>query len=63
MHKFIWTSECTVAFEKIKRHLLTALLHPPDMEKEFFMWTDVSEKGLGAVLEQEDTEGKQHPIA
>ena len=38
MHKFIWTSECTVAFEEIKKRLVTApLLHPPDMEKEFFL--------------------------
>ena len=63
MHQFIWTSECTVAFE-IKKRLVTApLLHPSDMEKEFFLWTDASEKGFGAVLEQEDTEGKRHPIA
>ena len=54
MHKFIWTSECTVAYKEIKRHLVTTpLLHPPDMEKEFFMWINVSEKGFGAVLEQE----------
>ena len=58
MHKFIWTSECKVAFEKIKIHLVTGLLlYPPDME-EFFLWTDASEKGFGAVLEQEDTERK-----
>ena len=64
MHKFIWTSECTVAFEEIKKRLVTALLlHPPDMEKEFFLWTDASEKRFGAVLEQEDTEEKRHPIA
>ena len=59
IHKFIWTSECTVGFEEIKRHLVTALLlHLPDMEKEFFLWTDASEKGFDAVLEQEGTEGK-----
>ena len=63
MHKFIWTSECTGAFEETKRCLVTApLLHLPDMEKEFFLWTDAGEKGFGAILEQEDTEGKQHPI-
>ena len=63
MHKFIWTSEYTVAFEKIKIRLVTGpLLHPPDME-EFFVWTDASEKGFGAVLKQEDTEGKRHQMA
>ena len=32
-------------------------------EKEFFIWTDANLLGLGAVLEQEITEGKRAPIA
>ena len=64
LHKFEWTPECTTAFEEIKKQLVTApLVHPPDMEKEFLLWTDTSEKGFGAVLEQEDAEGHRHPIA
>ena len=31
--------------------------------REFFLWTDASERGFGAVLEQEDDEGRRHPIA
>jgi len=39
-------------FEEIRRLLVTApLLHPPNMDKEYFLWTDASEKGFGAVLE------------
>ena len=64
MHKFTWTTECAAAFEEIKRRLVTTpLLYPPDMEKEFFLWTDTSEKGFGAVLEQENSGGMRHPIA
>ena len=49
-----WSPECDEAFKKVKHLLVTApFLHPPNMEKEFFMWTDASKKGFGAVLEQE----------
>ena len=62
--EFVWTPACEEAFEEIKRLLVTApLLHPPNIDKEFFLWTDASEKGFGAILEQEDDEGKRHPIA
>ena len=61
---FVWTEECQKAFEEVKRSLSSApLLQPPDWEKEFFLWTDASLLGFGAVLEQETTEGKQAPIA
>ena len=33
------------------------------MDKDFILWTDVSVKGFGAVLEQGDEGGIQHPIA
>ena len=62
--EFVWTQECEEAFAEIKRLLVTApLLYPPNLDKEFFMWTDASGKGFGAVLEQEDATGKRHPIA
>ena len=61
---FVWTEECQKAFEEVKRSLSSApLLQPPDWEKEFFLWTDASLLGFGAVLEQETTEGKRVPIA
>ena len=56
---FVWTQACEKAFEEIKQLLkMATLLRPPNMEKEFFLWTGVSEKGFRAVLEQEDDEGK-----
>ena len=64
LYKFEWTPECTTAFEEIKNRLVTApLLCPPDMEKEFVLWTNASEKRFGAVIEQEDAEGQRYPIA
>ena len=56
--EFAWTQGCEEAFEEIKRLLTTApLLRPPNLEKEYFLWTDASKKGFGAVLEQEGDEG------
>jgi len=35
--KFVWSSECDEAFDKIKNVIVTTpLLHPPNLEKEFF---------------------------
>ena len=62
--KFVWTKECSIAFNEVKKRLVTALvLRLPDMEQPFVLWTDASEKGFGAVLEQEDEDGLRHPIA
>ena len=60
---FEWTSYCEKAFQKLKELLTTApILRHPDLTKPFFLWTDASELGFGAVLEQEEN-GKRHPIA
>ena len=60
----MWAQECEDAFKEIKRLLVTApLLHPPNLDREFFLWTDASERCFGAILEQEDDEGRRHPIA
>ena len=62
--QFTWSSECEEAFAKVKQLLVSApLLHPPNLEKDFFLWTDASEQGFGAVLEQEDENGIRHPVA
>ena len=39
------------------------MLRPPDLSKQFFVWTDASLIGFGAVLEQLDGEGRRHLIA
>ena len=61
---FVWTEECHKAIEEVKQALVSApLLHPPDWEREFFLWTDASLVGFGAVLEQEVEKGVRVPIA
>ena len=61
---FVWTDDCQKAFENIKEMLTSApVLHAPEWDKEFFLWTDASLTGFGAVLEQTGTDGKRVPIA
>lgn len=62
--QFKWDSSCEDAFKELKERLATApLLHPPDLSKPFFVWTDASSVGFGAVLEQLDDRFQRHPIA
>jgi len=39
------------------------MLRPPDMSKEFFLSTDASARGFGALLEQEGDDKRRYPIA
>ncbi|MCP4477936.1 MAG: hypothetical protein GY818_07580 [Planctomycetaceae bacterium] len=50
----VWTKECQEAWEMVKTLVKqTQLLRHPDMSKEFFVVTDASDVGIGAVLMQE----------
>eukprot|EP00833_Pecoramyces_ruminatium_P013479 jgi/Orpsp1_1/1187511/evm.model.d7180000058263.1 len=52
---FIWSEECTKAFEDLKKRLATApILSPPDYDKPFIIRTDASRDGLGGVLLQKN---------
>ena len=33
------------------------------MTKPFYLWTDASDKGFGALLEQQDSNGSRYPVA
>nr|XP_020152320.1 uncharacterized protein LOC109737602 [Aegilops tauschii subsp. strangulata] len=56
---FVWTDNTAQAFELLKQQLITApVLALPDFNKTFTVETDACDKGIGAVLQQDD-----HPIA
>jgi len=61
--KFSWSSECHTAFEKIKSILLSApVLMTVDFQKQFKLFVDASDVGLGAALFQEDSHWVDHPV-
>jgi len=61
--KFEWSQECQEAFEKVKRILVSPpVLISPDYTKEFRLYCDSSDVGVGASLMQCDKEGVEHPV-
>ena len=51
--KFVWSSDCDQAFEKLKTCLVnTPILVYPDLTKPLILDTDASGVGIGAVLSQ-----------
>ena len=49
-----WNDECQSGFTKLKEALTSSpILSYPRREGEFFLSTDASDDGLGAVLEQD----------
>ncbi|XP_048357553.1 uncharacterized protein LOC125435398 [Sphaerodactylus townsendi] len=61
--KVVWTPVCQAAFEQLKQALVSLpVLKAPDFDRRFFVATDASDSGIGAVLMQE-WEGTRHPIA
>jgi len=51
---FQWTSECRAAFQEIKKRLTSApFLVCPGFSKQFYLHTDASNVGLGAILSME----------
>ena len=62
--EFLWTEECQAAFEALKGKLVEApILVYPDFDRSFVLETDASVKGLGAVLSQQQSDGRLHPVA
>ena len=58
-----WNNELETAFNELKNALASKpILKLPDVEKEFVVRTDASDKAVGCVLLQE-YEGVMHPIA
>jgi hypothetical protein len=62
--KFMWTTDCQQAFEKLRLLLSQApVLAHPNFKNAFTLDTDASDTGIGAVLSQIGEDGKEHVIA
>ena len=60
----VWSEACAIAFQRLKElQCSDPILRSPDFTKAFILQTDASDRGIGAVLSQEDPEGGEHPIA
>ena len=60
---YIWTESQQEAFEFLKKKLTTApIIQYPDFERPFFLYTDASGTGIGAVLAQKNDK-LEHVIA
>jgi hypothetical protein len=52
--KFEWSVKCEASFQELKKWLtITLVLVMHDMEKQFLIYCDASEQGLGRVLMQD----------
>ena len=61
--KFEWTFACQVAFEEVKKRLMSApVLAMPNPNLPYMLYTDASDLGMGAVLCQQQG-GKRRIIA
>lgn len=61
---FQWTEECQLAFETLKKKLLSApVLVYPNFDLSFVLETDASVRGVGAVLSQRQSDNQLHPVA
>ena len=61
--KFVWTTDQDRAFKQVKSILTNVpVLIVPDFEQAFKIYVDASDLGAGAVLQQEDDQGIDHPV-
>ena len=61
---FAWNEGCQHAFEKLKEKLTTTpILAFPNFSCTFFLDTDASDYGIGAVLSQVAADGGEKVIA
>ena len=65
--EFEWTKQCEKSFNHLREMLMQyPILRYPDLDKEYFLYTDASRIGWSGVLTQEYSDekgrGKFHPI-
>ena len=59
-----WTPELQTAFTRLRKELSRGpTLQTSDFGSHFYLQTDASERGIGAVLSQFNTMGEEHPVA
>lgn len=62
--EWTWTERHQEAFNKLKHKVTTEpILVIPNFDKPFLVETDASKFAVGAILSQENEEGKKQPIA
>ena len=62
--KLIWTDACEIAFQDMKKALITApILSFPNFKRQFILDTDASFDSIGAVLSQIGESGTEQVIA
>ena len=60
---FVWDEPAQLAFEALKKYLLSApLLCPPDYSRDFILYLATSESTIGVVLVQEDDNLVEHVV-
>ena len=60
---FVWDETAQLAFETLKKDLLSApLLRPPDYSRDFILYLATSESTIGVVLVQEDDKLVEHVV-
>lgn len=58
------TQQCQAAFDQITEMFITSpILAYPTANQAFILETDASKAGLGAVVLQTQSDGKEHPVA
>ena len=60
---FQWTSECDLAFRRLKLQLAKApVMVPPNWGIDFHVFVDASDVAIGSVLMQEQLQGWFRPL-
>ena len=60
---FVWDEIAQLAFEALKKALLSApLFRPPDYSRDFILYLAASESTIGVVLVQEDDKLQEHVV-
>jgi len=61
---FLWSDECQLAFEQVKKYLTTApALAIFNRNKPINIYTDASGEGIGAIPKQPQESGEEKPVA